>query len=113
VDIRAHEQDSEDEKYDGVMFYTGRFGYLTTVLRWDSKKTELGAVKEAEKFLSKKITKDWWANHQEQDDLFHNDPYSEWKGSMRGDLLGNKKFYETPDVIDLDGNCILVIRCGS
>jgi hypothetical protein len=62
---------------------TSCFGQLTTVLRWNSKKTELEAVEEAEKFLSKKIMKDWWANHQEQDDLFHNDdPYSEWKGSV-------------------------------
>jgi hypothetical protein len=84
------------------------------VLSWSSKKTELEAVEEVEKFLSKKLTKDWWANHQEHEDLFHNDaPYSSWKGRVRGDLLGDAKYYESPDTIELDGKCILRIRCGS
>jgi hypothetical protein len=43
----------------------------------------------------------------------HNNPFSEWKGKCRGDLLSEARFYETPDTIQIGYATILKISCGS
>jgi hypothetical protein len=51
----------EAQLYDGVLFNTGRHGHLQTVIHWEDKKTELGALREAEGFLSQPLSESWYA----------------------------------------------------
>jgi hypothetical protein len=46
---------------------------MQTLIRWDGRKTEMDAVIEVEKFLSKKLTEDWWSlEYETQENVFSN-----------------------------------------
>ena len=98
--------------FEGVIFDTGRWGRLQTAIIWKgaAKKNELDAVKAAEAFLSKPLTREWFDVHKDAADL--NDPKGVFKkGEQRGDLLGGKTWYGSS--VQKGTECLLVIDCDS
>ena len=83
-----------------------RNGKIKKVLSFEIKKTEREAILEAEKWLSEKITEDYFNEVNESEDL----TYEQYKNLTRGSILSSAIFIES--IGKLNDNHIHLF-CGS
>ena len=96
--------------FTGVRFDTGRFGKKKMTIRWNGEmKDERDAMKFAESFLSRPLSRWWFDIHQKAGDLDHTEFI---EGGVQGDLLGSATYYGS-SVQEDNSDCILLIQCDT
>jgi hypothetical protein len=96
-----------------ITFDISRYGKFKHTIFLDNLVTQKKGVREAEEFLSKRVTMEYY--NKVKDDLFAGLKYTEKElieqvlFSNRGSLLGEHKYLESATVVE--GN--LVLECGS
>lgn len=101
--------DNEIENVKSVTFDISRFTGLTHTIKFKKPVTLKKAIKEAEAFLSKPLTR-YWFNKIKKGDTFYLKEWKNYKDDCRGDLLGGAIYLEIANV-DEKGN--LTLECGS
>lgn len=109
LEIDEKEYNDKKKNVESVAFDISRYGALYHVINFKKPVTVKKAIKEAEKFLSKPLTKYWF------DKIMKAEP--KWKlswdvykdDSCRGDLLGGKTFLEEANM----NRGRLFLECGT
>jgi hypothetical protein len=98
--------DDKNKYVNRITFNISRNGKIKKVLSFEIKKTEREAILEAEKWLSEKITEDYFNEVNESEDL----TYEQYKNLTRGSILSSAIFIES--IGKLNDNHIHLF-CGS
>jgi hypothetical protein len=94
----------------GIKFSISRYSGHKHFIKFDEQMTVKKAIREAEKFLSVSISKEYFDKYNQ--DYFDNFEELESDGN-RGDLLGSAIFIESIDFFDKDDKTYCEFRCGS
>jgi len=98
--------DDKNKYVNSITFNISRCGKIKKILSFEIKKTEREAILEAEKWLSEKITEDYFNEVNESEDL----TYEQYKNFTRGSILSTAIFIESIEKIH-DNHIYLF--CGS
>jgi hypothetical protein len=98
--------DDKNKYVNSITFNISRCGKIKKILSFEIKKTEREAILEAEKWLSEKITEDYFNEVNESEDL----TYEQYKNLTRGSILSSAIFIES--IGKLNDNHIHLF-CGS
>lgn len=105
--IKIIKLDNKNKYIGNITFSISRYAKYKLTIRFDELVTEKEAIKYVEKWLSVKVTDDYY--QMVKDDLFHDSLESYGKNPCRGDLLGDLKYLE----ILKDVDSTVEIFCGS
>jgi hypothetical protein len=88
--------DNKHKYVKHITFNISRYGKIKQTLNFEVEKTEMEAIIEAEKWLSEKITKDYFDKTNE----IENVSFNEYKNSNRGLILSSAIFIEIIEKIE-------------
>ena len=98
--------DNKHKYVKHITFNISRYGKIKQTLNFEVEKTEMEAIIEAEKWLSEKITQDYFDKTNENENV----SFNEYKNSNRGLILSSAIFIEI--IEKLEPNHIY-LHCGS
>lgn len=98
--------DDKNKYVNSITFHISRYGKIKKMLSFEIKKTERESILEAEKWLSEKITEDYFNEVNESEDL----TFEQYKNFTRGSILSSAIFIEFIQKIDSNH---IYLSCGS